>query len=444
MTPRSPNKHHQTKTTTISRRLRNRTDQNLSIQLPELPQSRALRSYRAASPRHNPADYQTPESQPLSLAWDAPDILKSIRRSATSIPPTIEETPSSNLLLAQTLDFPTYESPRGLQPELVSSVGDRRPRNYQQSTPALGFLPSPLPSVSGSHDFELRLSVEPEQSHDPFLELQDMSTLGFMMPSSQYGMNHYGSPSTSYSPSYPPQNSYADPRSSASGPYGSSYASSPALPNENQPRRGDEHAVLPPYQQQSQPLSRSPYQQQQPLSSMRQGSAPLTSSAHSYTYPAPHNSIPSQPLSSNPGAYPPQPLYPPTTYGVSEYHPLPTMYPPSSTTPSAYPSYGSSHDIAQTATGSVSALSSSPGAQNSAVMPRILNSRPKPQCWEHGCNGRQFSTFSNLLRHQREKSGTASKSYCPRCNAEFTRTTARNGHMAHDKCKPRRASEASQ
>ena len=74
---------------------------------------------------------------------------------------------------------------------------------------------------------------------------------------------------------------------------------------------------------------------------------------------------------------------------------------------------------------------------------RVLNSRPKPQCWEHGCNGRQFSTFSNLLRHQREKSGTAAKSYCPRCGAEFTRTTARNGHMAHEKCKARRPSDTS-
>lgn len=71
---------------------------------------------------------------------------------------------------------------------------------------------------------------------------------------------------------------------------------------------------------------------------------------------------------------------------------------------------------------------------------RLVHSRPKPQCWEHGCNGRQFSTFSNLLRHQREKSGVATKSSCPNCGAEFTRTTARNGHMAHDKCKPRRAS----
>jgi hypothetical protein len=66
---------------------------------------------------------------------------------------------------------------------------------------------------------------------------------------------------------------------------------------------------------------------------------------------------------------------------------------------------------------------------------RVVHSRPKPQCWEHGCNGRQFSTFSNLLRHQREKSGQATKASCPNCGAEFTRTTARNGHLLHDKCK---------
>ncbi|KAI2628319.1 hypothetical protein GGS21DRAFT_492640 [Xylaria nigripes] len=54
---------------------------------------------------------------------------------------------------------------------------------------------------------------------------------------------------------------------------------------------------------------------------------------------------------------------------------------------------------------------------------RVVQSRPKPQCWEHGCNGRQFSTFSNLLRHQREKSGQAAKASCPNCGAEFTRTT---------------------
>ena len=68
---------------------------------------------------------------------------------------------------------------------------------------------------------------------------------------------------------------------------------------------------------------------------------------------------------------------------------------------------------------------------------RVVQSRPKPRCWDHGCNGRQFSTFSNLLRHQREKSGQATKATCPNCGAEFTRTTARNGHLLHDKCKRR-------
>ncbi|KIW78636.1 hypothetical protein Z517_08474 [Fonsecaea pedrosoi CBS 271.37] len=73
----------------------------------------------------------------------------------------------------------------------------------------------------------------------------------------------------------------------------------------------------------------------------------------------------------------------------------------------------------------------------------IMPSRPKPQCWDHGCNGRQFSTFSNLLRHQREKSGSAVKAVCPHCGTEFTRTTARNGHMSGGKCKGRPEGESS-
>lgn len=73
----------------------------------------------------------------------------------------------------------------------------------------------------------------------------------------------------------------------------------------------------------------------------------------------------------------------------------------------------------------------------------VMPSRPKPQCWDHGCNGRQFSTFSNLLRHQREKSGSAIKATCPHCGTEFTRTTARNGHMSGGKCKGKADAEAS-
>ncbi|OJJ47997.1 hypothetical protein ASPZODRAFT_131644 [Penicilliopsis zonata CBS 506.65] len=66
---------------------------------------------------------------------------------------------------------------------------------------------------------------------------------------------------------------------------------------------------------------------------------------------------------------------------------------------------------------------------------RVISSRPRPQCWDHGCNGREFSTFSNLLRHQREKSGVVAKAECPICGAVFTRTTARNIHVAQGKCK---------
>jgi len=66
---------------------------------------------------------------------------------------------------------------------------------------------------------------------------------------------------------------------------------------------------------------------------------------------------------------------------------------------------------------------------------RVVAVRPKPQCWEHGCNGRQFSTSSNLLRHQRQKSGNAVRHKCPNCSASFTRKMARNDHRDGGKCK---------
>jgi len=40
------------------------------------------------------------------------------------------------------------------------------------------------------------------------------------------------------------------------------------------------------------------------------------------------------------------------------------------------------------------------------------------QCWEHGCNGRQFSTFSNLLAISGEIR-TAAKATCPNCGARI-------------------------
>lgn len=59
----------------------------------------------------------------------------------------------------------------------------------------------------------------------------------------------------------------------------------------------------------------------------------------------------------------------------------------------------------------------------------------KPVCWEHGCNGRPFSTTSNLMRHQREKSGLMAKVPCPHCGIEYTRRSARDLHISRGKCR---------
>ena len=139
-------------------------------------------------------------------------------------------------------------------------------------------------------------------------------------------------------------------------------------------------------------------------------------------------------------------------YGLHQHQPQqpPSHLYPTATNSIAYDSYNRSNGTGQTAStlaaaptmnGSAGASNGLNGSLNGESSVRILNSRPKPQCWEHGCNGRQFSTFSNLLRHQREKSGAAAKSLCPRCGANFTRTTARNGHVDNEKCKPRRMTD---
>lgn len=56
------------------------------------------------------------------------------------------------------------------------------------------------------------------------------------------------------------------------------------------------------------------------------------------------------------------------------------------------------------------------------------------RCWDHGCNGRSFSTRSNLLRHQIEKGKARPNFKCPTCGAYFSRTTARNQHVAKKSC----------
>ncbi|KAM7197983.1 hypothetical protein V8F33_005250 [Rhypophila sp. PSN 637] len=125
--------------------------------------------------------------------------------------------------------------------------------------------------------------------------------------------------------------------------------------------------------------------------------------------------------------------YPPPSY-ITDYYP--------STTAASLPShYG--RPLAADSDLSLYPVSSITGQshQGPSGQVRVGHSRPKPQCWEHGCNGRQFSTFSNLSRHQREKSGQATKATCPECGTEFTRTTARNDHLMHRKCKTKLAQQ---
>ncbi|PYI18479.1 hypothetical protein BO86DRAFT_137720 [Aspergillus japonicus CBS 114.51] len=144
-------------------------------------------------------------------------------------------------------------------------------------------------------------------------------------------------------------------------------------------------------------------------------------------------SYPSSSVSGSPPSIP-DPAFAPAPSSYLANQPDYYMAPSSSLsrqTPNSIP-----HPQGLMPTGTV--YSSPESAQNSSdpeQQVRVISFRPKPQCWDHGCNGREFSTFSNLLRHQREKSGVVAKAECPSCGAVFTRTTARNIHVAQGKCK---------
>ena len=200
-------------------------------------------------------------------------------------------------------------------------------------------------------------------------------------------------------------------------------------------------------------------QQQQAVSAMNMQSAPNTppvynpsaysmptttaaSTSHSGYYAAPTMPASASQYLTTASSYAPEPNQ--TSYfgltrsvsqptlDLSSLNPQDAMYLPNpNAIPSNSPPLPSLGSSMQSFPPPTASLESSPEGF------RVLASRPKPQCFDHGCNGRQFSTFSNLLRHQREKSGSAMKAVCPHCGTEFTRTTARNGHLWGGKCKGR-------
>ncbi|KAF2237437.1 hypothetical protein EV356DRAFT_16249 [Viridothelium virens] len=289
---------------------------------------------------------------------------------------------------------------------------------------------------------------------DDQLNTEDMSSLGFVIPQQQYtGLEPY--PSNFENSNYNMQPHPYGRSPSASQPqsppsnYRPSYGLSPALlgstPShsnvQNAQRATDRvspRMESPAYRSTSLGPSNAYNMQQSPVPGGHRGltyptgSNDVATSGASVRSGLPTHYLPEQGTSSYDSHYARSPQY------MGGYTPGQQQAQPGSM--QYLPSLSQSFQPPYMAAGTGEASAAGPTSAQGPV--RVINSRPKPQCWEHGCNGRQFSTFSNLLRHQREKSGTAAKSYCPKCGAEFTRTTARNGHLAHEKCsKQRKSSE---
>jgi hypothetical protein len=181
MTPRSPNQQHQ-KSTTISRRLRQRAEQNLSVQPPEIPRLRNVRPRRATTltePHHEPLQSRHQYPQQHLVDWQKEELDVAFQISATAeVHQRITPRQSVEHLHAQSLDINSHTSP---QPPSAAFVPTEQKiaRDHQHAHhPAPTFPPSPLPSVTGSLDFEVPLSItDPSQSQNPFLDLQDMRSV---------------------------------------------------------------------------------------------------------------------------------------------------------------------------------------------------------------------------------------------------------------------------
>lgn len=94
-----------------------------------------------------------------------------------------------------------------------------------------------------------------------------------------------------------------------------------------------------------------------------------------------------------------------------------------------------------TAYSSIEELSNGLSLHSECVAPTVIEQSEDDaelRCWEHGCNGRRFSTRGNLVRHQRERADREAnhyaKAFCPSCGAFFSRTTARNKHIVNQSC----------
>ncbi|KAL4879274.1 hypothetical protein BJY04DRAFT_220394 [Aspergillus karnatakaensis] len=82
--------------------------------------------------------------------------------------------------------------------------------------------------------------------------------------------------------------------------------------------------------------------------------------------------------------------------------------------------------------------STAPSPSTSSTSPKSKPNRVAKtpiRCWEHNCGGRAFSSLGNYERHIREKSGRAKSFTCEQCGQRFTRSTAKNKHIRHGRCR---------
>jgi hypothetical protein len=168
MTLWSP-KHHP-KTTTISRRIRNRADLSISVQPPAIPllkQSRSRRTTSLPTPTYNPIKYQTPNTGPSSSSWGSKQVTSDFSPN---------EHPSTDLLLAQSLDLSSYALPNEPKRQSGPVLGPPILHDYQIIQADISRHPlSPIPpSRSGTISRGAPLSTGQEQVHIPLPELRDM------------------------------------------------------------------------------------------------------------------------------------------------------------------------------------------------------------------------------------------------------------------------------
>jgi hypothetical protein len=80
------------------------------------------------------------------------------------------------------------------------------------------------------------------------------------------------------------------------------------------------------------------------------------------------------------------------------------------------------------------------GAIHTSEPPLLSVSRPDTsssgdyRCYQHGCEGRQFSSAENYRRHIRERN-QSNRTTCPFCAAVFTRKSNRDTHVREGRCK---------